>query len=111
MRATARRVLGPDDRPDSLPPAPAELDTLTATLRGHMELLIPEVEKAAGKLDRESIPATARSPAWAKPAASSVPDQAPGPAAGSCYARRFSRSLNALCEHYGNVSSGLPGAS
>ena len=56
MRGSARRLLGPDDAPDVLLPAAAELDTLTCTLRGHLELLAPEVEQGAGRLDEESIP-------------------------------------------------------
>ncbi|MER5217835.1 DUF6415 family natural product biosynthesis protein [Streptomyces sp. NPDC002838] len=56
MRATARRLLGPDDGPDILPPTVHEAEALTATPRGHLGLLAPEVEQVAGRLGNGSIP-------------------------------------------------------
>ncbi|MFD3503736.1 DUF6415 family natural product biosynthesis protein [Streptomyces sp. NPDC058678] len=100
MRATALRLLGPDDGPDVLPPAADELDTLTLALRGHLELLGPEVERMAGRLDRESIPrycalacvGEARGKLRARPGR--------GPHGPVAYARRLARVLNALCDHH-----------
>lgn len=100
MRATARLLLGPDDAPDVLPPAADEVDMLTLTLRGHLELLAPEVEGAAKKLNRESIPrycalacvGEARGKLRAQPGR--------GPHGPVAYARRLARVLNALCDHH-----------
>ena len=55
MRETTALLLGPDDERDALPPAVAELDTLTAMLRGHLALLIPEVEAKARQLPKDSV--------------------------------------------------------
>ncbi|MER6421159.1 DUF6415 family natural product biosynthesis protein [Streptomyces sp. NPDC001137] len=47
MRATARRLLGPDGGPGALPPA-TDVDTLTLALRGHLALILTDVEQAVG---------------------------------------------------------------
>lgn len=47
MRATAAKLLAPIGGPNALPPT-ADLDTLTVALRGHLALLIPEIEQAVG---------------------------------------------------------------
>ncbi|MER5211963.1 DUF6415 family natural product biosynthesis protein [Streptomyces sp. NPDC002838] len=106
MRATAHLVLGPDDAPDALPPAGEELDTLTGTLRGHLELIAPEVERAAKRLHKDSIPrycalacvGEARGKLQAKPN--------PSPHGPVAYARRLARVLNALCDHHENLREG-----
>lgn len=108
MRTAIDRLLDPDAAPDALPPAGDELETLTRQLRGHMELLAPEVEQAALKLSKESIPrycalacvGEARRRLGAEPRPSLG-----GPAA---YARRLARSLNALCDHYEHLSGNDP---
>ncbi|WP_145968888.1 DUF6415 family natural product biosynthesis protein [Streptomyces hyaluromycini] len=51
MRETIDLLLGPDDGPDGLPPV-VDLALLTAAVRGHLELLLPEVERLAGQLPR-----------------------------------------------------------
>ncbi|GAA3767301.1 DUF6415 family natural product biosynthesis protein [Streptomyces chiangmaiensis] len=56
MRETVDRLLDPDAVPEVLPPAADELETLTLQMRGHLELLIPEVEQAAARLSSDSIP-------------------------------------------------------
>lgn len=103
MRASTALLLGPDGAPDVLPPAADELATLTETLRGHLELLATEVARAAGKLDRESIPrycalacvGEARERLRAQPST-----RFGGPPG---HARRLARTLNALCDHYANL--------
>ncbi|WP_327229700.1 DUF6415 family natural product biosynthesis protein [Streptomyces murinus] len=55
MRQTVSLLLGPEDQPNALPPAPKDLDTLTLALRGHLELLIPEVGKEAERLPKDSV--------------------------------------------------------
>jgi hypothetical protein len=100
MRDTVYRLLDPDSDPQAFPPTGDELQTLTATVRGHLELLLPDVEEAARKLKPGSIPTytllqcvwDARSRMEAEPSSKTG-----GPVA---YARRLARSLNALCDHY-----------
>jgi hypothetical protein len=100
MREIVNRLLDPDSAPEVLPPAAEELDTLTLQLRGHLELLAPEVERAAKWLNRESIPrycalacvGEARGKLRARPGR--------GEYGAVAYARRLDRVLNALCDHY-----------
>jgi len=106
MRASARRLLVED----AIQPGADELDTLTLTLRGHMELLAPEVEATARRLPEDNIPrycalacvGEARSKLRAGPS--------PGDSGVVTYARKLSRSLNALCDHWENLSGVRPGA-
>lgn len=100
MRATARLLLGPDDAPDALPALPDEVDTLTATLRGHLELLGPEVEKTAGRLDKESIPRYCALACVGEARGKLRAEPGPGLYGAVAYARRLARVLNALCDHY-----------
>lgn len=105
MRETVNILLDPDAVPNVLPPSGAEIETLTLTVRGQLELLIPEVEVAAKKLDKGSILrycalaclGDARSRLQAEPS------RRYGGAAG--HARRLARALNALCDHYEKISS------
>ncbi|MET9678815.1 DUF6415 family natural product biosynthesis protein [Streptomyces coeruleorubidus] len=109
MRETAQRALGQDSGPDALPPAGEEVDTLIARLRGHLRLLMPEVEQAAGRLPSNSptrygalacigeargrLRAPEVSCAW--------------PRGSVMYARRLARVLGTLCDHYEIVSAGV----
>ncbi|MFI7014372.1 DUF6415 family natural product biosynthesis protein [Streptomyces sp. NPDC050164] len=109
MRETAHRVLGPDNAPDAVPPAGDELDTLTATLRGHIELLAPEVEQAAGLLS-ENSPTRYSALACVEEAGGKLraPTLSFARLAGTVmYARRLARVLAALCDHYEIVSAGI----
>ncbi|MFF7309826.1 DUF6415 family natural product biosynthesis protein [Streptomyces sp. NPDC008137] len=102
LRETAQRVLGPDSGPDALPPPADELDTLIAQLRGHLELLTPEVERMAGRLPEASV-AGHGAMACAEEARDELraPDlSSTAPSCGVMYARRLARVLNALCAHY-----------
>ncbi|MEU0199122.1 MULTISPECIES: DUF6415 family natural product biosynthesis protein [unclassified Streptomyces] len=109
MRETAHRVLGPDSAPDALPPAGEELETLTATLRGHLELLLPEVEQAAERLPKNSV--TRYGAMYCVGEARGklrAPELSFAPLAGSVmYARRLARVLATLCDHYETVSTGV----
>lgn len=107
MRDTVNRLLDPDAAADALPPAGEELQTLADTLRGHIAVIAPEVERAArGSLKPDSAVRTsvlgcvweARSRAEAKPSS-----RTGGPVA---YARRLARALNALCDHYERLVMG-----
>lgn len=52
MRSAVRRLLAEDAQLPSL----EELETLTLQLRGHIALLIPEVEATAGRLPKDDVP-------------------------------------------------------
>ncbi|MFI6662514.1 DUF6415 family natural product biosynthesis protein [Streptomyces sp. NPDC050523] len=105
MRVTVNRLLDPDSAPEALPPAAAEVDILTARLRGHVQLLAPEVELAARELAPGSIARySVLGCVWeATSRLEAEPCQRYGGPAG--YARRLARALNALCDHYEQLSS------
>ncbi|MGW1801520.1 DUF6415 family natural product biosynthesis protein [Streptomyces sp. NPDC001984] len=100
MRETVDRLLDPDAVPEALPPAREELDTLTALLRGHLAVLVPEVERLAQRLSRDSVPrycalaclGVARDRLRAAPS--------PAPGGDLAHARRLARALNALMDHF-----------
>lgn len=98
MRETAAILLDPDAA--ALAPAPADLDTLMLRMRGHLELLAPEVAQAAERLDEGSIPRyTALGCVWeARSRLEAEPSPRTGGAVG--HARRLARVLNALCDQY-----------
>ncbi|MFF9215645.1 DUF6415 family natural product biosynthesis protein [Streptomyces viridosporus] len=100
MRDTVNRLLDPDAVPEALPPADDELETLTATMRGHIEVLAPEVEAAARSLKAGSTRRyTTLGCVWeARSRLEAQPSPRYGGAPG--YARRLARALNALCDHY-----------
>ncbi|WP_405505339.1 DUF6415 family natural product biosynthesis protein [Streptomyces purpurascens] len=109
MRDTAHQVLDPDSGPDALPPAADELATLTTTLRGHLQLLAPEVEHAAALLS-ENSPTRSAAMACAEEAGGKLRAPELGFAALTgrvMYARRLARVLAALCDHYEIVSAGI----
>lgn len=100
MRETAQLILAPDAAPDALPAGAAELDTLTATLRGHLELLAPEVERAAGRLPKGSIPRFCAQACVGEARGKLRAEPKPGLSGAVAHARRLARVLNALCDHY-----------
>lgn len=100
MRATAGRLLGPDDASDVLPPVAAEIDTLALTLRGHLELIISEVERAAGPRPRDVQSYCALACVGEARRKLGITPR-PGLESLVAHARRLARSLNALCDHYG----------
>jgi hypothetical protein len=107
MRATAQLTLGPDDAPGyPLAPAGEELDTLTATLRGHLELIAPEVERAAKRLRRESIPRYCALACVGEARGKLQAGPKPSPHGPVTYARKLARVLNALCDHHENLREG-----
>ncbi len=100
MRATVGRLLGPDDGPDTLPPASDELPVLISTLRGHLELIIPEVEAVAGTLDKDSVPRYCAVACVGEARGKLRATASPNPGGDVAYARRLARVLKALCDHY-----------
>ncbi|WP_329277880.1 DUF6415 family natural product biosynthesis protein [Streptomyces sp. NBC_01451] len=101
MRETVQILLDPDAV--VLPPAPDELETLTQTIRGHLELLIPEVEQSVRLLKKDSIPryCALACVGEARGKLRAEPSRRFGAEVG--YARRLARTLNALCDHYENL--------
>lgn len=99
MRETVRCLLGPDDGPDALPPSAAELDTLTLALRGHLQLLIPDVERAAGPRPKHVAQYCALACVGEARRKLGI-EPRPGLESQVAHARRLARSLSALCDHY-----------
>ncbi|WP_435215949.1 DUF6415 family natural product biosynthesis protein [Streptomyces sp. bgisy034] len=99
MRDTVNRLLDPDGAADALPPTGEELQTLTDTLRGHLEVIAPEVEQAARALAPGAVRHSVLGCTWeARSRLEAQPSsRTGGPVA---YARRLARALNALCDHY-----------
>ena len=108
MRAVIDRLLDPGALPEALPLAPGELETLTLQLRGHLELLVPEVEERAKRLPRESIPrfCVLACLGEARERLRAVPTPRFGGPAG--HARRLARTLNAVCDHWENLAESPP---
>ncbi|HET9326439.1 MAG TPA: DUF6415 family natural product biosynthesis protein [Candidatus Eisenbacteria bacterium] len=108
MRESVDVLLDPEGAPAIKPPSGADLDTLTEVLRGHLRLLIPELEAAARKLGRDSIRrycvlgclGEARIRLRAEPS-----PRYNGPIG---HARRLARALNALCDHYEQLTAPTP---
>jgi hypothetical protein len=100
MREIVDRLLDPDAVPGTLPPEPGELETITLQLRGHLALLLPEVEDTAKRLPRQSIPryCALACVGEARERLRSEPTKRFGGPAG--HARRLARTLNALCDHW-----------
>jgi hypothetical protein len=100
MRASARRLLADDAELPSF----AEMETLTLLLRGHMMLLIPEVEIAAGRLSKDDIPRYCALACVGEARMRLNLTAGYGLPAGIAHAKRLSRALNALCDHYENLA-------
>ncbi|WP_406331876.1 DUF6415 family natural product biosynthesis protein [Streptomyces sp. NBC_00203] len=86
--------------PGSEAPAGVELATLTATVRGYMEFIGPEVEIAAGKLPKDDIPRYCAFACVGEARDKLRAHALPGPNGAYAHARRLARSLAALCDHY-----------
>ncbi|MBX9392829.1 hypothetical protein K4749_04310 [Streptomyces sp. TRM72054] len=101
MRSTAHRLLGDDAEP----PSPQELETLTLQLRGHIDLLIPEVETAALRLPRYYPPRdSALTSVWvARRLLRS------GPPPGAKEHRELAYCLTSLCDRYQELSGSPAG--
>jgi hypothetical protein len=100
MREATAQLIGPDDGPEALPPTGEELATLTLQIRGHLQLMIPEVEKLARRKHRDSIPRFCALACVGEARRKLTAPQAVGSSGEIAYARRLARSLNAMCTHY-----------
>lgn len=96
MRANVAHVLPPDVTPTDR----ATLKTLTKALRGHMQLLIPEIKQAAAKQPSDDIPRYVAL-ACVREARGKL-NAGPGlmPSGPQVYVRKLGRSVLALCDHY-----------
>ncbi|MCT9107937.1 DUF6415 family natural product biosynthesis protein [Streptomyces mirabilis] len=110
MREAASRLLDPDAVPEALPPVGEELAALTLQIKGHLELIAPEVRQAATKLPKDSIPryCALGCVGEARDRLRALPSPAPG--GDVAYARRLARVLNALCDHFENLGCEHRGA-
>lgn len=107
MRETVSAVLTPDGDPVLPEPSDTHAALLTDLLRGHLELMVREVDAAAQRLP-DTIPrfcalacvGEARGKLRAGPAAR--------PGGEIAYARRLARVLSALCDHHERMG-GEPG--
>ncbi|MFM9611537.1 DUF6415 family natural product biosynthesis protein [Streptomyces niveiscabiei] len=98
MRTTLARLLGPEGNPVTPPPPDPDLDPLIETLRGHLHLLLPEIEAAALKLDKDSVLRYCCLACVGE--ARQKLGTGPHPQGEYRRALRLAHSLNALCEHY-----------
>ncbi|MFI9149543.1 DUF6415 family natural product biosynthesis protein [Streptomyces sp. NPDC053367] len=100
MRETIGIVLCLAEAPHALLDDAEELDTLTAMLSGHLEMLIPEVERLVRSLPMGSVQRYCGLACLgdARQRLRSVPSHHYGGPPG--HARRLARALHALCEHY-----------
>lgn len=106
MRASARRTL----TENAELPTPDELDTLVLVLRGHIHLLIPEVERAAARQPEDSIPRYCALACLGEAHnklrlgdGGSLPIRI-------SVVRKLARVVNALCDHYENLGGDHPRA-
>lgn len=106
MRASANRL-----SIEGVEPLTAdEADTVIRTLQGHLRLLIPEVEAAAGRQPEENIIRYCALACVGEARGKLSIEPRPGLSSHIGYGRRLSRSLNALCDHYENLCSAHPQA-
>ena len=96
MRHSISHLLGPDAQP----PAGEMLATLQLLLRGHMQLLIPEVEQAALQRDKDDVPRYCALVCVGEAHGKLRVPARPGEHHALAHARRLARSLAALCDHY-----------
>ncbi len=102
MRAGACRLLAEDAKT----PTVSELETLTLQLRAHINVLVPEVEQAAGRLPYDDIPRYCALACVGEARMKLSLEPGPGLHGGIAFARRLSRVVNALCDHYENLGGG-----
>ena len=96
MRESAGRLIGPG----TAAPEGEELAGLTGLLRGHMQLIIPQIERAAGKLPEDDVPRYCALACIGEARAKLRATVGAGPHRAVAHARKLARSLMALCDHY-----------
>ncbi|MER6233375.1 DUF6415 family natural product biosynthesis protein [Streptomyces sp. NPDC001616] len=96
MRHSISQLLGPDAQPL----AGDTLTTLQQLLRGHMQLLIPEVEQAALQRDAEDVPRYCALACVGEARTKLHIPSRPDEYGALAQARQLARRLAALCDHY-----------
>ena len=108
MRATVGRLLGPDDGPNTLPPTGTELPVLISALRGHLELIIPDVDRVARRQPKDDIPRYCALACIGEARRKLSAQASTGHSGEVAYARRLARVLGALCDHYEALGNEAP---
>ncbi|MEU6285677.1 DUF6415 family natural product biosynthesis protein [Streptomyces sp. NPDC047028] len=108
MRETVAFLLGPDDDREVLPPAPAELDALTAMLRGYLALVIPEVEEKVRQLPKDSVSSYCARACIGEATRKLRVGDGDTQLIRVANARKLARSLKALCDHYERLTCEAP---
>lgn len=99
MRSLTRRLLAEGAEIGSH----AEVETLTLQLRGHAQLLMPEVDQAASRLPKDDIPRYCALACIGEARGKLRITPRPDLDAGTAYSRRLARVVNALADHYENL--------
>lgn len=99
MRETVNRLLDPDAIEEALPPTLDEVATLTAAMRGQLQLLVPDVEQMVGPRPKDVAQYCAMA-CIGEARGKLAGEPRPGFYGALAYARRLARALNALCDHY-----------
>ncbi|GHB74288.1 hypothetical protein GCM10010377_75860 [Streptomyces viridiviolaceus] len=81
-------------------PENADVGVLTEMVRGHLAVLIPELELAAAKLPEESVARYCVLACIGEARGKLSVQASPRYGGALGYARRLARVLNALCDHY-----------
>ncbi|MVO86088.1 hypothetical protein GPA10_15330 [Streptomyces sp. p1417] len=105
MRRTTSRLLSPGAE---VVTDPKELNDLTLLLRGHIMLLIPEVEAATAWFPDDDVPATCARACLGEARMKLNVAPPAGPAAGIAHSQKLARVLNALLDHQENLSDAPP---
>ncbi|MEU1599393.1 DUF6415 family natural product biosynthesis protein [Streptomyces sp. NPDC005708] len=106
MRHAVNVLLDPDAVPEALPPVGEELKTLTLQIKGHLQLLIPEVRAAALQQHKDSVPRYCALACLGEASNRLGSQPSPAPGGDLAYARRLARTLNALCDHFEQLGEG-----
>jgi hypothetical protein len=101
MRTAVHRLLA--EHADM--PGAEELETLTLQLRGHIQLLIPEVEAAALRLPKDNIPRACALACIGESRMKLRLGAGNNNSVRMAVAVKLARSVNALCDHYENLST------
>lgn len=103
MRETVNLLLAPESSAFAPDVSSEDLATFAQTVRGHLELLIPEVEHAARNLNEKSIPrcCALACVGEARGRLRTGASHSPGGELG--HVQRLARVLDALCDHYETI--------
>ncbi len=104
MRVAVNRLLDPGAGAHGVPPAAGELEMLTLQLRGHLQLLAPEIQQTASRLPRQSPSRCCVLACLGEARMTLDTEPEPTSAAGAAHARQLARVLNALLDHHENLA-------